>query len=132
MKRHLRTAVVFFIVIHGGACVQRQIKPVSTIDPAPLVEKIMAVQATLEKGASGRLELTFKKGRKTVRSSAYIVAFPDGRFRLEVPGPFGGTHVVMTNDNREILAFCPYLWREKRAPYPSSLTKFQAPGMIFP
>lgn len=107
MNRHLLGAILFFIMIQGASCVPRQIRAVSDIDPAPLVQKVMARQAALRQGVSGSLELSFKKNRRTVNSKVYIVALPDGRFRLEVPGPFGDTHVVMANDNRNILAYYP-------------------------
>lgn len=108
-KRHiarLLIAIIFSMEL-GSACIPRQIKPVATIDPAPLLQQIQARQTAFEKGLSGTLELSFKNGKRSFNSKAYIVAFPDGRFRLEIPGPFGDTYFVMVSDNREILAFYP-------------------------
>jgi hypothetical protein len=53
------------------------------------------------------MELAFKNGKQRFKGGVYIVAYPDGRFRLEVPGPLGGTFLVMASDNREILAYYP-------------------------
>jgi len=99
--------IILFLMVWGTACAPRQIKPVAAIDPAPLLERINTRRIAFEQGISGSLELTYKNSKKRFRGRVYVVAFPDGRFRLEVPGPFGGTHVVMVNDNTEILAFYP-------------------------
>ena len=77
------------------------------IDPAPLLEVVNARQIAFEKGLSGSLDLSFKNGKQRYNSKAYIVAYPDGRFRLEVPGFLGDTYLVMASDNTEILAFYP-------------------------
>ncbi|MDF1525493.1 MAG: hypothetical protein RRA15_06050 [bacterium] len=106
MKRYYWGAVIILLVAWGTACAPRQIKPVAAIDPAPLLEKIDTRRMAFEQGLSGTVELAFY-GKKRFNGKVYIVAFPDGRFRLEVPGPFGGTHLVMASDNTEILAFYP-------------------------
>ncbi len=91
----------------GTACAPRQIKPVAIIDPAPLLEVVNARRMAFEKGLSGNLELAFKKGKQRFKGKVYIVAYPDGQFRLEVPGTLGSTLLVMASDNQEILAFYP-------------------------
>lgn len=99
--------IVFLLVIWTTACVPRQIKPVALIDPAPLLETVIARQIVFEKGLSGSLDLSFKNGKQRFNSKVYIVAYPDGRFRLEIPGFLGDTYLVMVSDNTEILAFYP-------------------------
>ena len=108
-KRHfarLSIAIILFMAF-GTACAPRQIKPVAAIDPAPLFEVVNTRQMAFEKGLSGSLELTFRNDKKRFKGRVYIVAYPDGRFRLEVPGTLGSTLLVMASDNREILAFYP-------------------------
>ncbi len=106
MRRYYWGAIIVLLVAWGTACAPRQIKPVAAIDPAPLLEKIYTRRMAFEQGLSGTVELVFY-GKKRFNGKVYIVAYPDGRFRLEVPGPFGGTHLVMASDNTEILAFYP-------------------------
>ena len=107
MRPYHLTILLFLIVAGGAACAPRQLKPVASIDPAPLLEKVYVRQTAMEKGVSGSLELAFKNSKQRFTGKVYVVAYTDGRFRLEVPGPFGGTHLVMANDNNEILAFYP-------------------------
>ena len=99
--------VLMLLVIGTAACAPRQIKPVALIDPAPLLEVVNARQIVFEKGLSGSLDLSFKNGKQRFNSRVYIVAYPDGRFRLEIPGFLGDTYLVMVSDNNEILAFYP-------------------------
>jgi hypothetical protein len=91
----------------GAGCAPRQIRPVADIDAAPLLETLNSRRKAFERGLSGTLDLTFQDGEDRFGSRAYIVAYPDGPFRLEVPAPLGGTALVMTSDNSEILAFYP-------------------------
>ncbi len=113
-----RLTVIILTMALGTACAPRQVKLVALIDPAPLLEVVNARQLAFEKGLSGSLELSFKNSKQRFKGRVYIVAYPDGRFRLEVPGTLGSTLLVMANDNREILAFYP---GEKRA-YRSTVT----------
>ena len=132
--------VIVLLVAWGTACAPRQIKPVSAIDPAPLLERINTRQIAFEQGLSGTLELAFY-GKKRFNGKAYIVAYPDGRFRLEVPGLFGGTHLVMASDNTEILAFYPGKSRAYRSvangrslnphlPFPLPVDPARLPALI--
>ncbi len=105
--RASRRVIIMLIMVWGAACAPRQIMPVAVIDPAPLLETVNARRQALEKGLSGSMELTFKNDKQRFKGRVYIVAYPDGRFRLEVPAPLGGTHLVMASDNTEILVFYP-------------------------
>lgn len=107
MRMRIRGIIIIFILALGTACAPRQIKPVAVIDPSPFLHIVDERQAALEKGISGTLELTFKNSRRRFKGRVYTVALPDGQFRLEVPTPLGGTHLVMTNDNKRILAYYP-------------------------
>lgn len=99
--------IIALTTVLGAACAPRQIKPVAATDPAPLLNAVRMRESTLDRGLSGTLELAYKNGRERFKGSVYIVAYPDGRFRLEVPAPLGGTFLVMTSDSKEILAFYP-------------------------
>jgi hypothetical protein len=99
--------VIVLLVAWGAACAPRQIKPVAAIDPAPLLERVNTRRIAFEQGLSGTLELAYKNGKQRFKGRTYIVAYPDGRFRLEVPGTLGDTLLVMASDNHEILAFYP-------------------------
>jgi len=107
MRAFRWAAVIILFLTWGSACAPRQIMPVAVIDPAPLLKVVNARRLSFEKGISGSMELTVKNGKQRFKGKAYIVAYPDGRFRLEVPGPLGGTLLVMASDNAEILAFYP-------------------------
>lgn len=107
MSRYRWGIVIILIMAWGTACAPRQIRPVAAIDPAPLLEAVNARRTAFENGLSGTLELAYKNGKQRFKGRVYIIAYPDGRFRLEVPGPMGGTLLVMASDNREILAFYP-------------------------
>jgi hypothetical protein len=107
MRVYQFAITITLILVWGTACAPRQIRPVAVIDPAPLLEMVNNRRAAFEKGLSGSLELAFKNGKQRFKGRVYIVAYPDGRFRLEVPGTLGSTLLVMANDNLEILAFYP-------------------------
>lgn len=100
------TLVVLILAVLAG-CAPRQIKPVSAVDPVPLLEKINTRRTAFEKGLSGSLDLSYADGKHRYSSRVYIVAYPDGPFRLEIPAPLGGTAMVMVSDNEEILAYYP-------------------------
>jgi hypothetical protein len=106
--RRLRWTILVALILAGGtACIPRQIKPVAEIDPAPLLRIVNDRQEALKSGITGSLELAIKDGKRRFSGKVYIVAYPGGRFRLEVPGPFGGTHLVMVSDNTKVMAFYP-------------------------
>jgi hypothetical protein len=102
-----RGTITVLIVLLAAGCAPRMFKPVGLVDPVPLLEVVNTRRLTLEKGLSGTLELAFKNHERRFNSRVYIVAYPDGRFRLEIPGLLGGTILVMVNDGREILAYYP-------------------------
>lgn len=102
----LSIAIAFSMML-GAGCLPRQIKPVDSIDPAPLLYLVRERQSAFDQGLSGTMELAFKNKKQRFSSKVYIVAYPDGRFRMEIPGAFGNTYLVMANDNREIMAFYP-------------------------
>jgi len=140
MKQYFQGAVIVLLVAWGTACAPRQIKPVTVIDPTPLLEKVNSRQTAFEQGLSGTLELFFH-GKKRFNGKVFIVAYPDGRFRLEVPGPFGGTHLVMASDNTEVLAYYPGESRAFRSladggslnshlPFPLPLDPARLPALI--
>ena len=106
MRGYLWGAIIL-IAAMGSACAPRQIKPVAAMDPAPFLDAVYARNAILEGGLSGTLELGFRNGKRRFKGRTYVVAFPDGRFRLEVPAPLGGTLLVMVSNNAEILAYYP-------------------------
>jgi hypothetical protein len=99
--------VVCLLTLPVVACAPHQIQPVADIDPSPLLETVTYRQTAFESGVSGTLEMDFKQGKKHFRGSVFIVAFPDGRFRLEVPGPLGNTLLIMANNGHEVLAYYP-------------------------
>jgi len=114
MRRSGWAAPVLLTIALAAGCMPRQIKPVAAINPAPLLEKIQARRMTFEKGLSGTLDLTFI-GKHRYNSKAYIVAYPDGPFRLEIPTPMGGTALAMVSGNGEILAYYPEKGRAYRS-----------------
>jgi hypothetical protein len=101
------TLVIVFSMMLGAGCAPRQIKPVESIDPSPLLNLVQERASALNQGLSGTMELAFKNKKQRFNSKIYIVAYPDGRFRMEVPGAFGNTYLVMANDSREIIAYYP-------------------------
>jgi hypothetical protein len=107
MRSYLRGITILILIAWGTACAPRQIRPVAVMDPVPLLEVVNGRRTALEGGLSGSLELTYRNGKQRFNGRVYIVAYPDGRFRLEVPGTLGSTILVMASDNREILAFYP-------------------------
>jgi hypothetical protein len=102
----LSFAIVFSIML-GAGCLPRQIKPVDSIDPAPLLRLVRERQAAFGHGLSGTMDLAYKNKKQRFNSRVHIVAYPDGRFRMEIPGAFGNTYLFMANDNRKIMAFYP-------------------------
>jgi hypothetical protein len=90
-----------------SSCVPRQIRPVSEIDPAPMLEVVTLRRNSFENGLSGILEADFVQTGKRFRGKAYITVFPDGPFRLEIPGPMGTTLMVMVNNGQEVTAYYP-------------------------
>jgi len=107
MRGCFRGAAIILIMAGCAACAPRQLKPVAATNPAPLLEAVHARRAAMENGISGSLDLSFIDSGRRFRHRAYITAYPDGRFRLEIPGPLGSTVFVMTSDNSEILALYP-------------------------
>jgi len=99
--------VASLISLTAASCAPRQIKPVADIDPLPLIERVTQRRKAFERGLSGILELDLRQGKKRFRGKAYIVAFPDGRFRLEVPGPMGSTLMIMADNGDGLLAYYP-------------------------
>jgi hypothetical protein len=98
---------ICILAMAASACAPRQIRPVSEIDPAPMLETVAHRRNALEKGISGLLETDFKKGGQRYRGKAYITVFPDGPFRLEIPGFMGSTAMVMVNNGQEVTAYYP-------------------------
>jgi len=94
-------------ILFVSACTTRQLRPVATVDHTPFLKAVTERRSTLETGISGTLEMNFKKGGKRFRGKSYIVAYPNGHFRLEIPGPWGSTVLVMRSDGNEILAYYP-------------------------
>lgn len=107
MRGYRRGIIIILLTALGTACAPRQIKPVAVMDPAPLLDAVYTRNETLERGLSGILELAYKDGKQRFNGKVYIVAFPDGRFRLEVPALLGGTLLVMASDRVEIFAYYP-------------------------
>jgi len=97
----------FLIITTCAACVPRQVRPVSQINPSAMLEEVTQRRDTLESGLSGILETDFREGRRRFGGKAYIVAFPDGPFRLEIPGQMGNTLMVMVNDGEEVVVYYP-------------------------
>ena len=122
---------IFLLVLSlaGSACVPRQLRSVADIDPDPLVRIVQERRLLLEKGIAGVLDLDYRNRNRHFGGQAYIVAFPDGRFRLEVPSPMGGTILVMTSDGREVLAYYP---QENRAYRSAAGGKSITPHLPFP
>jgi hypothetical protein len=107
MKQGLLLTIVCIFTMTATACVPRQTRPVSEIDPTIMLEAVTHRREDFEKGLSGILEMDFKQGGKRFSGKTYIIAFPDGPFRLEIPGPMGSTLMVMVNDGKEVTAYYP-------------------------
>ncbi len=122
---------IFLLVLSvaGSACVPRPWRSVADIDPAPLMEIVKERRLLLARGVVGSLTLDFRNAGRRFSGQAYVVAFPDGRFRLEVPTPMGGTLLVMTSDGEEVLAYYP---EENRAYRSAASTKSMSPLLPFP
>jgi len=101
------TILLVLGILFASACTPRQLRPVATVDHTPFLKAVTERRSTLETGISGTLELDIKRGDKHFRGKSYIVAYPNGHFRLEIPGPWGSTVLVMTSDGNEILAYYP-------------------------
>ena len=104
--RAVKTILAVCLIWTAG-CAPRQISPVAVIDAEPLLEAVHLRQAALEEGIAGAVELSFRNGKKPFNGRIFIVALPDGRFRIEVPGTLGDTLLVLANDNNRILAYYP-------------------------
>ena len=91
----------------AAACAPRQVLPVSDIDPSPLFRIVHHRRSVLEAGISGTLEMDFARGHRHFRGRAYVISFPDGRFRLEIPGFMGTTYLIMASDGKELVAYYP-------------------------
>jgi hypothetical protein len=115
MRTRRCLAVFFLLAIAIPGCAQRQLRPVADIDPTPLLETVSERNALFEQGLSGVLEMDFRQGKKRFRGRAFIIAFPDGRFRLEIPGPLGSTFLIMTYDGDKVLAYYPEEGRAYRS-----------------
>jgi len=107
MNRYRWGTVIILLMAWCAACAPRQVRQVAEIDPGPFLEAVQARRTALEQGLSGSLDLAYKNRKHRFNSKAYVVVYPDGRFRMEVAGPLGGTQLVLTNDNTEILAYYP-------------------------
>jgi len=99
--------LTILLTVWVPACAPQQIRPVAEIDPLPFLESVASRRTELEQGLSGSLELSYKNSKQRFSGKAYVVAYPDGRFRIEVAGPLGGTFLVMTSDRSQILAYYP-------------------------
>lgn len=107
MKPAQLLTIFCLIITISAACAPRQVRPVSEIDPSTMFERIQSRRDSFGKGLSGVLETEFKQDRRHFRGKAYIIAFPDGAFRLEIPGPMGSTLMVMVNNGKEVKAYYP-------------------------
>jgi len=107
MKTGGLLTVACALIFTTTACAPGRILPVSDIDPSPLFETVQNRRSVFEKGISGTLEMDFKQGNRHFRGRAYVIAFPDGRFRLEVPGFMGSTLLIMAADGKELLTYYP-------------------------
>jgi hypothetical protein len=107
MISHRLLTAIGLLMITVLACAPRQIRPIANIDPTPLLEAVADRNIEFEQGLSGTLEMDFKHGKKRFRGRAFTIAFPDGRFRFEVPGPLGSTFLIMTYNGHEVLAYYP-------------------------
>lgn len=101
------TILLLLGIMFVSACTPRQLRPVATVDHTPFLKVVIERRTILETGITGTLEMDFKRGDKHFRGKSYIVAYPNGRFRLEIPGPWGSTLLVMTSDGENILAYYP-------------------------
>jgi len=107
MRSPFYSAVVLSLVVMGIACAPRQLKPVADIDPLPLLETLVKRRAIFENGVSGTLEVNFRGQKQNFSGRLYLIVFPDGTYRIEIPGPLGGTLLVMAGSPKEVVAYYP-------------------------
>ncbi|UCG37860.1 MAG: hypothetical protein JSV00_06555, partial [bacterium] len=142
MRTSPRPAVLLVILaLLMAGCAPRQVRTVAVIDPAPLLQVVRDRDMALGQGLAGTLELDFRQEGRRFRGTAHVVMIPDGRFRIEVPGPLGSTLLIMTGDGHQVLAYYPEEGKAFRStaggkplspylPFPFPVAPLELPALV--
>lgn len=130
MRRH-RPALPLLLagLLLAVSCARTQTMTyVSSLEPAPFLELLERRTAAIA-GLSAEMEMDFRDNERRFRGRAYLMLAADGRFRIEVPGPWGSTALVMVSDGEDLWAYYP----EKNRAYRSALDgRSLSPYLPFP
>jgi len=107
MKTGPFLSLAFVLIVFTTACAPRSIYPERDLDPSPLLQAMTTRQTTFKAGVSGTIEILYRGTDGNFRGKAHIIVFPDGPFRIEIPGLMGSTLVIMASDGREVLIYYP-------------------------
>lgn len=100
--------VVAIAILFSAGCAKRDTFLASQrTDPAPLVEIIRSRGVAASTGITGELSMDFKDLERHFRGDGYVILTPAGKLRLEIPGLFGSTVLLMVSNETGTTVYYP-------------------------
>ncbi len=106
------------LLLSAGCAGRDSFTATSRIDPGVLLEALEQRRIELSTGITGELDMDFRGPSRHYRGDGYITLTPSGKFRLEVPGAFGSTVLLMVSDGLSTVVYYPSESRAYRATGP--------------
>ena len=100
--------ILAIALLFSAGCAKRDVFLASQrTDPAPLVEIIQSRSEAANLGITGELAMDFRDTKRHFRGDGYIILTPAGNLRLEIPGLFGSTVLLMVSDETGTTVYYP-------------------------
>jgi hypothetical protein len=100
--------VVSLAIVLSAGCVKRDpFLAMQRTDPGPLVEIIEERGNVSSGGITGKLGMDFRDANRHFRGDGYVFLTPAGKIRLEIPGLFGSTVLLMVSDETGTTVYYP-------------------------
>jgi outer membrane lipoprotein-sorting protein len=117
------------LLLSAGCAGRDSFTATARIEPGVLLEALEQRRNELSTGITGELDMDFKDPSRHHRGDGYITLTPSGKFRLEVPGAFGSTVLLMVSDGLTTVVYYPSESRAYRTTGPGDQL---APFLPFP
>ena len=106
------------LLLSAGCAGRDSFTATARIEPGVLLEALEQRRNELSTGITGELDMDFKDPSRHHRGDGYITLTPSGKFRLEVPGAFGSTILLMVSDGLNTVVYYPSKSRAYRTTGP--------------
>jgi hypothetical protein len=102
-----RLVFAVVILLSAGCAGKDPFLAMQRTDPLPLVQVIESRGEAAAGGITGSLAMDFRDARRHFRGDGYVVLTPAGKLRLEIPGLFGSTVLLMVSDETGTTVYYP-------------------------